>query len=767
MNQLSALPFEYIVGYYNGKKKDFKGITKNWTIEQAQNMLERLEQDGENVLGIMRNIQLQNQGIVCIDIDEDIHYIQMIQAYPVLKNTLYVPGNTKGGHFYFKTDWKGKQNYVNCFDQLKGDLIIIQMFEKEGKEWLDKRIQTITAEQLQDMVEEKHRHVFDDTTDSESVTSTESVAPSTVSFSAIPFGAFERSILDNISPEYYTAYDVWLKFIWAIKYSDFADPLSIADEYSKRLDNYVSKDDVRKFMEQAKEKRISWSYLMNLSKKSNLYNHKVILGDRYVNIPVITEYHHAHIALDLIDDIVKKNNCFYIYKHGYWVQDTTNKECDVKVKLIDTIRKFWTDVQKRYTTTKDTEDETVQRKLHKIGLCILNCCKADMCNNMAHFYKIYLPETEEVFDNKPYLFCFKNCAFNLQTGLPYTVLKSDYITQHTGNDYVPPTQSQTNLMHTLLSQIFPCPEVRACYLSVLCRGMTGIQEEKFFVANGKGRNGKGLLNEIYMDLIGDQYGYVLPIDILTSKMDIGSGANPQIANCHNKRFIISREPPENAKIKTSILKELTGCQTINARQLHSGNCKVVLKQVQLLECNEKLQLSGTMNDAILDRIVDIPFVSHFTEVDEADTINHIYPINKLYKTNEWREEHRCALFNIILQGHRELYIPKKIKDLSKEYVMSSDEIYAWIKETYDVGTNDDIIKTKDLYMAFCDSAVYRQFSKDEKRLMTKKKFVSMIANSVSFKGQYKVNEKMINGVRYDERLHGWKVREEVDEFQEL
>jgi phage/plasmid-associated DNA primase len=187
----------------------------------------------------------------------------------------------------------------------------------------------------------------------------------------------------------------------------------------------------------------------------------------------------------------------------------------------------------------------------------------------------------------------------------------------------------------------------------------------------------------------------------------------------------------------------------------------------MLECNEKLQLAGTMNDSILDRIVDIPFVSHFTEVDVADTINHIYPINTSYKSFEWRINHRCALFHIILQGHRKLYIPKEIKQKSKEYVMSSDEIYSWIKENYDVGTEDDIIKTKDLYMAFCDSATYKQFSKEEKRVMTKKKFTTMMASSISFRGQYKEGRKVVDGVEYGERLHGWKEKEQMETIQEL
>jgi phage/plasmid-associated DNA primase len=204
---------------------------------------------------------------------------------------------------------------------------------------------------------------------------------------------------------------------------------------------------------------------------------------------------------------------------------------------------------------------------------------------------------------------------------------------------------------------------------------------------------------------------------------------------------------------------MTGGCEINARQLYSGDCKVILQQVMMLECNEKPQLSGTMNEAIMERIIDIPFNSYFTS-DESlvNEKEHIYPINIEYKIASFQEEHRSALFHILLEASKEIYIPKCVASRSKEYVMSSDEIYTWITENFDKGNNDDIITAKDLYAIYCEGDVYIYMTKDEKRIMNKKKFTLLLKSSIAFKGKYRDDRRDINGKSYYERLHGYKLK---------
>jgi phage/plasmid-associated DNA primase len=47
--------------------------------------------------------------------------------------------------------------------------------------------------------------------------------------------------------------------------------------------------------------------------------------------------------------------------------------------------------------------------------------------------------------------------------------------------------------------------------------LSGEHPEIFFIANGQGRNGKGLINELAFKLLGE-YAYKLSIEVLTKEV---------------------------------------------------------------------------------------------------------------------------------------------------------------------------------------------------------------------------------------------------------
>jgi phage/plasmid-associated DNA primase len=217
----------------------------------------------------------------------------------------------------------------------------------------------------------------------------------------------------------------------------------------------------------------------------------------------------------------------------------------------------------------------------------------------------------------------------------------------------------------------------------------------------------------------------------------------------------------------NIIKEITGCGEIAARQLYSSKTVVRMRQVQVLECNKKPQLSGRMDPAVMDRIVDIPFESYFTSnPEEWDDAAHIYPIDSYYKSTEFQASHKTALFNYIINNSpKELYIPDIIKDRSKKYVMNNDELYDWFTEAYELTNDDkDILKMKSVYTLFQDSELYCSKTKEQKRVLNYKGFIEYISTSIAFKGKYKNDKKTINGDTYHERIMKYKLKEvEIEE----
>ena len=88
-------------------------------------------------------------------------------------------------------------------------------------------------------------------------------------------------------------------------------------------------------------------------------------------------------------------------------------------------------------------------------------------------------------------------------------------------------------------------------MSVLSSGLQGKNLEKFIIASGVGGNGKGLLNELALDLFGN-YGCKMQNTVLLRPLK--EGPNVEVAKLHKKRFVITQEPNSNYKINCSVMK---------------------------------------------------------------------------------------------------------------------------------------------------------------------------------------------------------------------
>jgi len=298
--------------------------------------------------------------------------------------------------------------------------------------------------------------------------------------------------------------------------------------------------------------------------------------------------------------------------------------------------------------------------------------------------------------------------------------------------------------------------------------LSGEHPEKLFIANGQGRNGKGLLNELAFKLLG-QYAYKMSIEVLTKEVK-KTGANPELANLHKMRMVVSSEPEDGCKIQTGFAKELTGCSEIAARGLYCGITTTILWMVMIIELNQKLLLSGRMDTSVLERIVDIPFESTFvSNPDDVDESKGIYQGNLEYKTETWQIEHSCAFFHYILENaEKTLYIPERIRNLSKQYVLGSDEMYGWMMENYEATDDTEYVKLKDVFDLYKASDLYSNLTKLEKRNLNKKAFSELISHHIVLKRQFRNDPTKINGKTVNcERIHGLKMKGDDPDDEDL
>jgi phage/plasmid-associated DNA primase len=187
----------------------------------------------------------------------------------------------------------------------------------------------------------------------------------------------------------------------------------------------------------------------------------------------------------------------------------------------------------------------------------------------------------------------------------------------TGFNWIEKDETENiKLIHDIVNTIFPQKELKELYMTILATGLDGIPLEEFVLANGGGGNGKGLLNELTQFMLGN-YAYILPANILVGAMKQGNC--PEIANMNNKRLVFVREPNPDLKFNCATIKEITGGGEINARLNYSNDCKTNLNMTFVLECNDKPKLNE-VNDALMRRILDIPFKSKFVSKDIYETL---------------------------------------------------------------------------------------------------------------------------------------------------
>jgi P4 family phage/plasmid primase-like protien len=395
--------------------------------------------------------------------------------------------------------------------------------------------------------------------------------------------------------------------------------------------------------------------------------------------------------------------------------------------------------------TYEKENKDDENKLKELQSIKNYIYKLRNSNNRDAFIRdILIAVSKEIkFDTKQHLFCFNNCVYNTDSLSFVSPNFEDYISITTGYDYND-SYDQNNIkeLDLFIDTIFPEKDLKSFYMCVLSSGLQGKNLEKFIIASGCGGNGKGVINELALECFG-HYGYVLNNNVLLRPMK--EGPNPEMANLHNKRFVISREPNSNYKINCSVMKDLTGGNQIKARALYSNESSVFLALTLILECNKKPALDE-IDPAVERRINEVEFKSKFVEKDIFNGLTeeekkNTFLRNGYYKTPEFKDKYKQALFELLIAHYKifkdnkyELVVPDQVRKKTNDYLACSDNISEWINDVFEkTDNNKDIIKLKEIFKTFKDSEFYSNLSKSDKRKYNYKYFTEQMTTNLFLK----------------------------------
>jgi putative DNA primase/helicase len=215
----------------------------------------------------------------------------------------------------------------------------------------------------------------------------------------------------------------------------------------------------------------------------------------------------------------------------------------------------------------------------------------------------------EDLDNHDDLLNVNNGTLDLSTGdlMPHD--PDDLLTKVAGTWYAPDAPRPT--FDRFLSTVLPNPDLRAYVKRIAGYMLAGGNPERILpVFYGVGRNGKTVLVEILLEVMGD-YGTKTPVSTFLAKRT--GGPTNDLARLRGARLISASEFEEGARTNIALVKEVTGDGKITARFLHKEFIEFRLSGTVLLDSNHMPWVGA--GPAVWDRLRIIPFEVRIPEED--------------------------------------------------------------------------------------------------------------------------------------------------------
>jgi putative DNA primase/helicase len=294
------------------------------------------------------------------------------------------------------------------------------------------------------------------------------------------------------------------------------------------------------------------------------------------------------------------------------------------------------------------------------------------------------------FDAHPMLLNVRNGVIDLRNGELMPHNPGLRLTQMAAVDYEQDARSE--LWERFIREVTSGDEERAEFLQqAFGLALTGdVSDEVLVCHNGGGCNGKSTALEAVGKMLGDYAAVAPPGMFAARKFD----AHPtEIAGLRGKRFVTATEQEANKALRESLIKQMTGGDTIRTRGMREDFWEMVPTWHIHIAYNTAPRLSGT-DDGIRRRLRVVPWDASFKHAPD--------PTIKERLTGE---AERAGILNWCLDGLRKrlasgrLFSPESVMIATEEYIDDEDLIGRFIVERTE-GDTDSVIEVREMLRAF-------------------------------------------------------------------
>ena len=336
----------------------------------------------------------------------------------------------------------------------------------------------------------------------------------------------------------------------------------------------------------------------------------------------------------------------------------------------------------------------------------------------------------QVIDGNQYVVGVNNArqAIDLKTGVVRPAERSDYLTK---------TLNVQNLGQALkaqrwllfLKEVFGDDPELIYWLQRWCGYiLTGSTAEQCFLfCYGFGANGKSVLIDTVRYVLGD-YARAIASETLTETKRAAGSASPDLADLIGARLALTTESEEGVALAESLLKALTGSDTLTARKLYSAPTQFTPQFKIMMSGNHKPLIKGN-DDGIWRRVRLLPFTRTFSD-KKRDTHLSEKLRAEAHHILAWMVEGCLAWQKDGLAD-----IPTTIKKATEDYREDQDLLGAWLAECCQLSSQYESLSSS-LYISYqcwCDkNGLLKSSSRVFGRRLAERGFTSRKSNSKQF-----------------------------------
>lgn len=278
----------------------------------------------------------------------------------------------------------------------------------------------------------------------------------------------------------------------------------------------------------------------------------------------------------------------------------------------------------------------------------------------------------EVWDADPWILNCANGILNLKTGELREHDPLAYCTYITRAAYQKGAKSE--LWESCLAMWQPIEAKRRYLQRHAGYDLTGSTREQTAVFHfGDGSNGKTIYTGTQEWIMGD-YAARVPMAVLVDDKPRGGQASPDVARLAGRRLVIASEITSAKGLNESIIKDLTGGDTLTARFLNANPFEFRPSFKLVFFGNHKPQIRN-QDDGIWRRL---PLVEWATKIEESQKDKNL--LTKLQS-----EENMAGILSWMVEGCLEwqesgLATPEEVQESSNSYRAEQDQIGKFITE---------------------------------------------------------------------------------------